>query len=82
MIRAAMLVGLVFSITGLAHASLDDNATYEDQASITEAGNEYMVACTDEGMADGLSGDELDAYVQDCMDNTHATHQESTGDDS
>jgi hypothetical protein len=41
-----------------------------------------MVACTDAGLADGLSGDDLDVFVQDCMDNPHTIDKESTGEDS
>jgi hypothetical protein len=80
--RIGMLLGLVLAVTGLARASINDEAPYGDQAVNTDEGNEYMVACTNAGMADGLSGDDLDAYVQDCMDNPDAVHKESTGEDS
>lgn len=80
--RVGMLLGLVLAVTGLAHASMDDKAVSIDQEVNTEEGNEYMVACTDAGMANGLSGDDLDTYVQDCMDNPDAVHDDTTGEDS
>ena len=80
--RVGVLPGLVLAVTGLAHAAMDEQVAAGDPAANAEAGNEYMVPCTETGIAEGLSGDELDAYIEDCMTNPYASQEESTGEDS
>ena len=65
--RVGVLLGMVLAVAGVAQSSVEDETQTGDYAVGIEDGNEYMVTCTQAGIAYDLTGDDLDAYVRDCM---------------
>ena len=62
---------------GIVHAATDDETMPGLDAVSVGDGNAYMTDCTKAGVAEDLSGDELDVYVQDCMEDMGAAQQTS-----
>ena len=80
-------VGFLLSIfllaaTGVVYADTGEEAmSGHDVVSIGD-GNEHMTICTEAGVAEDLSGDDLDAYVQECMESMSADQELSGGEES
>lgn len=74
-----IVLGLILVLTGLAHAAQDEDSQSGGSADQAGDGNGYTLACTEAGVNSGLEGDELDAYVQNCIEEMNSENQLSVG---
>ena len=65
--RVVYWLGMFLVLAGPVQAMAEDEAMSGVEAAGIEDGNEYMTECTREGVESDLTGDDLDAYVQECM---------------
>lgn len=81
MIRISYFFGVLVFAAAVAQASTDDGMPYGVQGALPDEGSESMLTCTEEGAAANLTGDELDAYVQECMEELYAERELPQGED-